>query len=459
MKKADTGIITSIKIMSNPPDNVYFALFKDKVERMRSDLLLDLYETVVVESDKFVSKGKADAKEYEKRLEELVDGLCAKECQKSGIDDLDLLTEKMTPELSAAARRFMKNVLTGSPVLVRFHNDCDGSSGTVALYKAVAQLSKKIGLSEPAIIWKMNRGVYYPKELLDSDLLVLRNYSSIEKPIVFITDFGTAPESDISVGAAKNIADLIWLDHHPIHESFPQDEIPHYINPWNYGGDSDYTAGFLTSSFAELVFPADARRFKLAALIGDYSRYGNRSDKAAVELSTVLDHLTSRKDLADGLTPRYVESVIDSEESFDEAFGYAERLFEESIDLGMRSIKHHKTKDDINIFVLDFQKVSDESPDYPLPGRYSSRLQDHLEKKNGGKSMTVVHYGNYISLRIGREITKRVNIHERMEGLKESNPYILSFGGHENAGSIRVDKDHAKEVIKLLLKDLGVTLK
>jgi RecJ-like exonuclease len=468
MDKHDYGIVTSIKAAQNPAECSYFVLFKDRVERIMSTSMLELYEKVVlgqkVENEKGLPSykvtldGKATDAEYKKAVANLLDTLPIGKSHQSGIEELDAITAKMLPALQGAAKRLLSNLITGSPVMVRFHNDCDGSSGAVALHMAVLKISSKLGFGEPVFMWRMNRGVYYQKELLDSDSLMLRSYSAIENPIIFITDFGTAPESEISIRAAKGSYDFIWLDHHPVHDSFPRDDIPFYINPWNYGGDSDYTAGFLTSNFAELISGEETRKFKLASLIGDYSRYAVRSDKAAVELSTVLDHLTSRRDLADSLTPRYIESVIESEESFYDAFGYAERLFEESLDLGMRNLKHYTTKDGIKIYVLDFQKVSDESADYPLPGRYSSRLQEQLEKNSGGKSMTVVHYGNYISLRISRHIKEFVNIHKRMERLKEESSYIYSFGGHDAAGSIKVDKDHAKEVIRLLLKDLGVTL-
>ncbi|HIH49846.1 TPA: hypothetical protein HA291_00090, partial [Candidatus Micrarchaeota archaeon] len=89
-------------------------------------------------------------------------------------------------------------------------------------------------------------------------------------------------------------------------------------------------------------------------------------------------------------------------------------------------------------------------------GRYSSKLQNHLETENNGNTITIVHYGNYISMRISKDLSGSVNLLEIIERLKVATNGELSGGGHQQAASIKTTSEHMNDTMRMLLVELGV---
>ncbi len=469
-----TGIVTAIKSGADPSKTIY-TVVGDRIANIRSGIMLELLDTVEVQNMPPQGNALADVKVLEKasapkykaclskKLREL--GFASslqKRCKMYNREELDSVTRNMAKGLAKAAVDFARAFLTGAPVVIRFHNDCDGSSGALALYENMLDLQKRAGYGAENVFWRMNPSIAYAKASLQNDELAFNGFRSAEKPVVFITDFGTTPESDDAISAAGGKYNLIWLDHHPVHEGFPKEKIGHYINPWDFGGNSDYTAGFLTSTFSELLGTMNVNVIKEASLIGDYSAYANRGDKEAHKLSIVLDFLTSgdkgRKPTGDSadLTPKYISNIVDNKDEYESLYGHAAMLLDEALDIGLEKIRHYNANG-ISVHLLDFKHISREKTSWPLPGRYSSRLQERLEALDNGKTITIVHYGNFISVRISRDITDQVEILKKMAELKERTEHIHAFGGHKSAAGIRSDKDHVEDTVNLLLKSLGVT--
>ena len=78
-----------------------------------------------------------------------------------------------------------------------------------------------------------------------------------------------------------------------------------------------------------------------------------------------------------------------------------------------------------------------------------------METLNNGKTITVIHYGSYISIRESRDISKKIKLLEIIEKLKESGD-ALSGGGHSEAASIKIGEKGTIEVMKVLLAEFGV---
>lgn len=464
MKESYTGVVTAIKLSHNPKNNVY-TLLSDKIVNIKCELLLELYDDVVINPSAFKEdivdsasiqiKGKVKTKEYDALISKIVKKHTkAMKRVDIKISELDKISKKMNKDLTKSISSFLRCLLSGAPIVIRYHNDCDGSSGAVGLYRALGSLQSSLGWNTQNLSWHMNKSVAYSKDALTNDTFFFNSFSSIEHPMVFITDFGTSEESEAAISMAESKFDFVWLDHHPIYEGFPEKKIGHYINPWNFGGNSDYTAGFLCCEFAEMLSGLKLSELKLASLIGDYSVYAKREDKTAQKISVVLDFLTGRKD-PDTLTPGYIESVISDKEKLAETFGYASNLMSEALEIGIKKMRRYSGKNNIQIYVLDFKHISNSS-EYPLPGRYSSILHGHIESTHGPRTLTIVHYGSYISVRVSRAIAEEVNILDIMNDIKQSSEYVYGGGGHKSAGSIRTDKEHIDEVKEDLLKRLGV---
>ena len=122
-----------------------------------------------------------------------------------GIRDVDEATERMWPKLEHAAKLFLRKLFFSAPIIIRFHNDADGSSGACSLYKSIDLLYEKIGaINNP--YWIMHKGISYRKEDAESDTLFFNAYSSYEKPLLVMVDFGT------SLLPVYCVEQLLWRD-------------------------------------------------------------------------------------------------------------------------------------------------------------------------------------------------------------------------------------------------------
>ncbi len=469
------GAICSIRSMPDPRDNIYAAV-GDKSVYFRSPVLLSIGEKVEFDEE-LVSKDSpppliealsvvGNASDGE--IGSLLDAIG--ERATSGWDETVLkkilgrhpeimsCAMRMKDALIGCAKIFVRTLASGAPIVVRFHNDGDGSTGAISIYNAVNLLQPELSLNTRGVIWKMQRGIAYDGESLYDDVTHFSQYKSAVKPLVVIIDFGTSPESEASIADSENKCDLIWLDHHPPYDGFPSGRIKFYVNPWDFGGNSDFTAGALASVFATVLHECGAEALMEASLVSDYSAYADYGDTKAQGMALVLDFLTSGSK-AHGIsvmTPKTFSDILGNPKRYAETLFCARNMLDEALEIGAKKAKRYRSNAGFNIHVLDFSYIAEVGKGYPLPGRFSSRLQSAFENANGGKTITVVYYGNYISIRESEDITSVLKILDIVNTLKAATPYVESGGGHNEAASMRVPKQHTAYVMKLLLKHLGV---
>ncbi len=454
------GIVTAIKIAPSPPNNLYTIAGQNSLTTVKSTILLDLNEKVIVK-DSIVVDGTAMKKEYSALLEHN-SGIFAesKKPKKSNtemkIEHFRKQTEKMLPKLDEAAKRIVRNLVTGAPIIVRFHNDCDGSSGAIGLWKAFEAIAGSIGHDNRNVSWRMNRSIAYKKEDFYLDSMFFDSYQSVERPLLIASDFGTSDESEAAIELSSRKFDTLWIDHHPIYEKFPRQKIGMYINPWDFGGDSDYTAGMLSCVLAERLVDINLELLKNASLIGDFSAHADRSQSEAQKVAVVLDHLTNKKGDDEGPSPRSMDAIVSDKKKLAQTFDRASEIMNEAVELGVKNVKKHKTRDGVMVYVLDFKHIAGNS-DYPLPGRYSSTLQRKFEEMSGNMVMTVVHYGNYVSMRLSKDAAKKIDLLKIIDDMKDASEHVVRGGGHHAAASMMCDKDKRDEVVALLLEQLGAS--
>ncbi len=459
MDREKNGIVASIRLSHNPFENTY-NIISERVLQAKSNMKYDLYDEVAIKEGQ-IDESKEPVQNraaYEPAISALLGSADingnSKRINLHG-KDYSKTAEKLMGELRSAAKLLVRGFLSGAPIVVRFHNDGDGSTGGIALYRALSALQEKFFINERAVSWNMNRGIAYTMESFYSDKMLFDSYRSAEKPIVVITDFGTSPESADAIREARGVCDLIWLDHHVPYEGFPKEMIRHYINVFDFGGDSSFTAGLLTCIFAEVISGVEVEDLKAAALVSDYSAYADFKDPEALKNSIILDYLTSSPNEMHG-KPKHMDMILRDREKSDSTFRHANGLLEEALSTGIKNIRKYRNAQGVNICLLDFGHIAKLRGDYPLPGRYSSKLQDRMEVSNGGKTLTLVHYGSYISMRSSPDIRDSVDILAIIERLKKATNGSVSGGGHRQAASVRTDRDHIKEVTRLLLMELGI---
>ncbi|MDE1868826.1 MAG: hypothetical protein KGH60_02565 [Candidatus Micrarchaeota archaeon] len=461
MDEKISGIVTAVKMQPNPIDNVY-TILSDRVYRLRSGIDLKLMERVSgVASGGALTEvevnGQATEKEYKETVSRHIDGaLSGKRLLLEGKPYADLVA-RMTPRLLDAARTLLERLVTGAPVIVRFHNDGDGASGAIGLYRAVCSLQDDISEAEFDVSWRMNRSIAYTTEAFYSDELRFNGYNSVAGPLVLITDFGTTEESLEAIKLAKGRLELVWMDHHKPYDGFPRGMIGNYINTWDFGGDSALSAGAMTCIFSRLFSDADSSDMIEASFVSDYSPYAETGNKRANDISLMLDYFTSRGGSYPPVTPKQIDAIITDDGKSAEMVANARHSLEEAMRAGLSNIRRYSNNNGINIHVLDFGHVANLGLEYPLPGRFSSKLQSHLESLNNGRTMTIVHYGSYISMRVSRDILGSIDVLQLIARLKESDATI-GGGGHREAASIRTTKEKIPDLMKLLLIELGAQI-
>ena len=368
-----------------------------------------------------------------------------------GIREIDEATERMWPKLEHAAKFLLRKLFFSAPIIIRFHNDADGSSGACSLYTSIDLLYEKIGaINSP--YWIMHKGISYRKEDAESDTLFFNAYSSYEKPLIIMVDFGTSPESNEGIDAIKDKVDIIWLDHHPLHDDAECQKLKYYINPWQFSSDSNYTAGTLASIFASILSNADVKAFIYSSMIGDYSDYKVKYEEA-VGTAAILDMLTSDPTIigsSDKISPKELLNAVNGQKR-QELLNFANVVLNEVLDNSFKESKRYETQNGIAIYVLDYERVKPESK-YPLPGRFSSKFLERLEEKEKSGVIVMVHAGVYISIR-SNVSNRAVSIKRAIELASESKPGLIeSYGGHEYASSVKVRiKESKPEVIAALV--------
>jgi len=458
-------IVSSIKHTASIKDSLYYLLSEDasKLIVVKSNFLLNLGDAVEMNEDEqkhVLNTGilpdymlsrveKSNTNDLYKKVLSVSESL-AKYEPNSEISDIQEINKHMLGKLKGSAVLFLSKLLLGSPIIIRFHNDSDGSSGAYCIYKSIKNLGFEF---ESRIAWRMQRGIAYSSEDASSDISFANNFSSLSKPLLLIVDFGTSLESNAGIELSKDKFDIIWLDHHPIVEGFKGLGLEYYINPWLFGGDSDYTAGLLACTFSRIYSNInEAKEISGASLIGDYSRFAGEEGR---ELSELLELITSDTKIigSKNLTPSDIESILSSDERKKELLSYARLHLSEALDLAVNALKVYKGNE-FNLYLLDFKNVRSDELRYPLPGRFASKLLSRIESLNGKQCIVMLHFSSFISIRLSKGLT--IDLLSLTKKVKEAFSAVESAGGHKSAVSIKLKREEQKkEVIEFVIKELG----
>ncbi len=467
------GIIASVKNQGRE-DSRYYIIGDDDgaVREMKSAIALKAGEAIMtndsgemIQSAEIEENGSA-LQGVSERASRLAHSVLNKKAYLTGNGKVDNATAKMWEKLQVCEELLVRKLACAAPVIVRFHNDADGSSGAYGLYKSINELAgrKKELEYKHNITWIMHQNVSYTTYDANTDTMIAGSYSSIEKPLLVIIDFGTSLESNNGMERVRDKFDIIWLDHHPIVEGFKGLSLDNYVNPWNFGADSNYAAGFLACVFSKTFSRFDTKEIENASLCGDCSDYA-RQDEPGVELSLLLDLLTSDAKVAFGaattnVTPMEIEKLAGDNAKMAELLGFAKTRLSDVTAAALRSMKRYKGEG-AYIYVLDFEGMRDEQSKYPLPGRFSSKLLDKIVETKGEPAIVMVHSGKYISVRVSKDLSDRVNLIHIIAGIKESfGELVEAGGGHISASGIKLadkmEKDKVvREVVSLLKKQLS----
>jgi RecJ-like exonuclease len=356
----------------------------------------------------------------------------------------------MADRLDGAAKLFRTAYLTGAPMIIRFHSDGDGASGAIALYRAIGSMGARGGIS-----WRIHKGVAHRPEALHDDSAFLDRWTSAEKPLILLIDFGTSKEGESTLEIKKEKYSRICIDHHIVYEGFPYEKFSFYINPWLAGGTSDLTAGTVAAAFAERLCGKGMRELAEISMISDHSVYAAGTDelrKKAFVLDAVTGFNIFGKTLSQ-LTPKYLDGLLADNERMDEIFRTSSAKMERLIDEGIGRASGYRSSLGFKVFVVDFSRLDKETAEGIPSGKYSSSLQDKIESENG-PAVTIVQNRGSISLRCSKDIAGKAKILNMIKQMELSYDFVLGGGGHNEAASIRVATANSAEAIEALLEHL-----
>ncbi|MEM0201012.1 MAG: hypothetical protein QXD23_01255 [Candidatus Micrarchaeaceae archaeon] len=463
------GLITTIKILGNSKKYNLLSIKNNSIilneTILKEDIVLGSFVKIDNLTNKLVDIQEPSEKnilEIKENLLKLIDKELNRNEYVSEIKEVNLVINKITPILKKYAKIFLLKLFFESPIIIRFHNDADGSSGAYSIYLSILEIFFKFNIEiKSNINWLMQKNVVY--ELGDAiyDKNLENYFSNLEKPLLFITDFGTSTQSNKGIEKISETFDIIWLDHHPIEKGFIGQKFIGYLNPWNVDSDSEITAGFLSSLFGYVLSGKISSEIVNASFIGDYSKYANLK-KPGNDLALFLDMATSDPSILGSynpknITPIELHQIISDKEKYLSFVNTAKMKLEEAIEKAKNTIKKYKANE-TTIYVCDFSSIKNKESKYPLPGRFSSKLLDEL-LLNSKNSILLLHFGVYISIRIPKDLSEKVKILKIIEDLKSNNDEVDSGGGHSSAASIKLyDSADKKFYIKLIIEKIKENL-
>ncbi len=393
---------------------------------------------------------------YETNLSSAINALGIKENLKFLCDSCDIryrdIALKMSGMLALAAEKMCRAYLSGTPIIIRYHNDGDGMSCAIALYRAFMHINGLGMCDGRAVTWIMSKEISYSKDALELDLSIARSYLSIEKPMLIMADMGTNLDSNDSIKKLSGQFDILWLDHHSKPAGFDSASSI-YINPLDFNGTSSMSAGLICSMLANAV-GTDANDIAQASLISDFSMYADSSNKRAHMIATVVDYLSAKLDNPNA-RPMAADGIIRDENKLIMIYNEVSEMFEKAIEIGSKIARKYAGMNNCSIYVVDFGKIAPELYGYPLPGRFTSRLHNIREQKNNGSTITVVYYKSYISIRVSRDISKATDLLGIIDRIRDASDGRFSGGGHMEAASIKAGDSGMDEALSLLLGYLG----
>ncbi len=449
------GIVTSARATAGHMTS-YSVLCQGRQLNVESNVELGLYDIVDIDAPELSTGRSATRQEYEAAVSEAVSlmgigGNAASLSEwLSEYGQTDALLQRIWGAAALVARAFV----SGAPISVRFHNDGDGASGAIAMYRAFSSMNESSGDGAGrGIAWRMCKGIAYTMDMLYEDRALFGQYESAEGPLVIIIDFGSSQESYGAVEAAHGLFRIAWLDHHMPPSDFPRGSVSQYINPCDLGCDSNFTAGLLACVLARALNGSIAVTDLVgASLVSDHSSYAGKMGETHLRAAVVLDYITTTSAIEP--RPDMMDSAIRNPEESERLFRHASGNMEIAMAIGMKGISGFTRSDGIRICVSDFGDVAKEGMDYPLLGRYASGLHDRLELKNGGRTITVVHFGSYISIRMSIDIPE-IDLPRIIGALVARSNGAAQGGGHARAASIRADKYMIGSVLEMLMAELG----
>jgi len=374
----------------------------------------------------------------------------------TGILPDDKVLTAMGKDFEKAADVIRDHIARRTPVIIRYHGDCDGICAALSVYMSIKGL---VGESEwpeyrkKMLVFMNHSAIYSIAGVLD-DMELVRHMQSPAQPLAILLDFAVNSESIESLKTLKKANfDILIADHHPP-EAEAENIATLLVSPWLHGGNSDYAAGLIAGEIARKLNPFDGiSELEKTALIGDRSKLPITQEEQLKHKALVLDFMSSNSDFAESLEAYY--SVLKDDKKTDLLYKTAMKKIE---DVRKQALNYSKLKELDNGFrvvLVRLEKVK--IRDFPPKGRICGEVHDEFSKKIDAPLVTVAYGDRAMHIRANSEARKAgFNANPLIGALKnEFRNGIESGGGHDVAAGIRIKTGFQRMVLDELVKKIG----
>lgn len=413
-------------------------------------------------------------------------------------EDVDFLVEsdvlnRLKPKMIEAAQKIRRAILDGRSILLRHHADADGICAGIAMEKALLPLIEKVNPSNDAQYYYFKRSPskapFYELEDVVKDLsfaLEDQERHGQKLPLIVLLDNGST-EEDITALMQAKIYDIevVVIDHHFPGELITKDEkdgkivggtvevdeyVDTHVNPYLVGGDSQLTAGALSTEVAHIINPEVEDLIKhlpAVAALGDHAECGevdqylelaNEKGFSKEDLSKIAECVDFEAYFLRFMNGRGIMDTILAVDNLDKHEKIIEALYKEytkrvetQLKATLPNIKRTQFDNGIYFNLIDVEKFAHKFT-FPAPGKTCGFVHDKVVQELGEDKpiITLGHGPDFGVIRATDAVNEMFgfSVNTIVSTLADRIPSAgIDGGGHECAGSIKYIEGLGDEVL------------
>ncbi len=353
----------------------------------------------------------------------------------------------LLPKLRHCASGLEAALASGTPVRVRFHDDCDGICSALALLDALEKKRVELHLPSdergvPLVSSSQAGGAIYEKKDAFEDLKAMQVFAP-KKPVFVFLDFAANAESVEGLKALKDAgARILIIDHHPP----SQDALALgdcFVSSHEFDNTGGHSAGLVATQFARLLDPGVPESYAWCALQSDKSHLAKEGElKEAVAIDYLAHH--SEK----GVSADYYAEKLADGPAIELAWKLAKRSEQKVLEVVSKHLTVRGCECDLKFVLVDLEKLVKKGS-YPSKGK-ALNLAHAMEGEKLEKPVVSFGYSkDGVSVRandyaIDAGFRASLVIQELK---KEFGDAITSGGGHDAAASIRFKAGFQKQIL------------
>lgn len=398
------------------------------VETEESEKRLEMGDWV--DSETLEKMPESEIPEVKQKVEDYL----KKNCEPKKFDFLvqDAGMESIRPALEDAARYLMRSVIEFTPMIIRYHDDCDGLASALLVKKALESFAGGKEMELRAIYKQADSAVYSRWEL-ERDFEDALKWP--KKPLMIFLDHAANQESEPQLRELKEAEyPTLVIDHHP-----PAEEVhAHcFASPHGAEGDSNHNAGLLCYEVARMISGGANEELAWWSMQADHSSF-RRSDEEHEPFAIDFVIRTTER-------PRIekYEELLKSKALLDFNYRKASILLEHSLEHARGETKS-KQRGGLTYYLTDLSFIP--KGGYPSKGR----VLNSIAKEHEGEESVCLGYGDTtILFRVSPKAHEKGYKANEVIALlkKEFANDVYSGGGHECAASTRFKAGSTKKIL------------